>query len=106
MAIYVGLPGFYFFWESKTLGWIVLLIALICFLAERIKSKRKEGKKVLSERIFIGCIVFILFVQSLLFFVTPTTGAYAAAKAYISADEDIKSELGQIKEVFLMPVGE
>lgn len=99
------IAGLYFFWESKTLGWTILLIAIISFLLDSIKSKKAQDRKVLSEMIFIGLILFILFTEGLLFFAIPKTNAYAAAEGFINSNMEIKKEIGEINSIFLIPVG-
>lgn len=97
------IAGPYFFWESKTLGWLLLLIAVLLFLFERIIFK--GNKKCVSEKIIIGIIFLILLVQSVMFFVIPRTNAYAAAKQFLLKDKSIRDEVGDIKGFFLIPVG-
>jgi uncharacterized protein with PQ loop repeat len=95
----------YFFWESKTLGWILLFISAILILKQRIKENKTQNKKTLSEKIFIGIAVFILLIQAIIFSVTPRTNAYKSAKEYLFTDSQIISKVGQVKDVFLKPTG-
>jgi len=97
--------GFYFFWESKTIGWALLFITTISILTQRIKTKKIANKKTISEKIFIGIIVFILLIQSILFVVTPQTDAYKSAKQFLMTDKVIANEVGEVTDIFLVPVG-
>ena len=45
--------GLYFFWESKTIGWTLLLITIVSILIQRIKAKKAANKKKLSEKILL-----------------------------------------------------
>ena len=65
------LIGINFFWESKSLGWAILLIGLIGLLSDRIYIKEDENKKSLLEKIGIGLLVFTLFVHGVLVVVIP-----------------------------------
>lgn len=99
------LVGLYFLWESKSIGWTILFIGVVGFLSNRIKLKKSEKKKVVLEKIGIGLIVFILFVQTLLMVIIPFTDAYSVAKSYVKNDSIIKSQLGDIIGFGLIPTG-
>ena len=99
------LVGLYFLWESKSIGWTILFIGLICFLSNRIKLKKSEKKKVVLEKIGIGLIVFVLFVQTLLMLIIPFTDAYYVAQSYAKNNITIKSQLGNIIGFGLIPNG-
>lgn len=95
----------YFFWESKTLGWTLVFVSIIYYLIQNIKSKKLAGKKTLSEKIVVGFVVFVLLIECIMFFITPTTDAYKAAKQFLLNNKDIKTEVGEINNFFLIPVG-
>ena len=97
--------GLYFFWETKTIGWTLLFVTIISILIQRIKTKKIANKKTLSEKIFIGIIVFILLIQSIIFIVTPQTDAYKSAKQFLMTDKNIANEIGEVNDIFLVPVG-
>lgn len=97
--------GLYFFWESKTIGWTLLLITIVSILIQRIKAKKAANKKTLSEKIFIGIILFILLIQSIIFFIIPHTDAYKAAKEFLITDKNISNQAGSVYDIFLVPVG-
>ena len=97
--------GLYFFWETKTIGWTLLFVTIISILIQRIKTKKIANKKTLSEKIFIGIIVFILLIQSIIFIVTPQTDAYKSAKQFLVTDKTIANEIGEVNDIFLVPVG-
>jgi hypothetical protein len=99
------LLGIYFFWESKTLGWTLLIITVINLLRQRIKDKKSQAKKTLSENIAIGLVIFVLLVQSILFIVIPQTDAYKIAKEYLQTDKSVSNEIGEVASVFLVPTG-
>lgn len=99
------LIGINFFWESKSLGWAILLIGLIGLLADRIDIKDNENKKTLLEKIGIGLLVFILLVQCILVAVIPFSNAYESTKTYIKNDDSLKKELGEIQGFGLITTG-
>lgn len=95
----------YFFWESKPIGWVLLLLTVISILAQRIKANKAANKKTLPEKIAIGIVLFVLFIQNILFFVVPQTNAYQAAKQFLLTDSNVEKELGKVNDLFLLPAG-
>lgn len=97
--------GLYFFWESKTIGWVLFFITTIGIAQQLLRQKKAAGKNTTSEKIFTGIAVFILLIKMLLFFAFPQTNAYKAARQYLQTDAATANELGTVYDVFLMPVG-
>jgi hypothetical protein len=98
------LAGINFFWESKSVGWAALLVGIIALLADRI-NRDEQDKKMLAEKIGIGLLVFILFVQCILIAILPFSDAYHSAKAYILNDDTLRTQLGEIRGFGLIPAG-
>jgi hypothetical protein len=99
------ISGLYFFWESKSIGWAILLIGLIGFLSYRVKTKTTEKKKTLLEKIGIGLIIFILLIQMILITTIPFTDPYSVAKKYVINEASFQNELGNINGFSLIPTG-
>jgi hypothetical protein len=97
--------GIYFFWESKSIGWVLLFIALIGVLLQRIKMKKMIRKKFLIEKIVIGFIIFLLFVKTILLLITPFTDAYAVATTHLRNDNNLQTEIGTIQGFSIIPQG-
>jgi hypothetical protein len=95
----------YFFWESRFIGWMVILIGLISLLVNLIRHKRRLNKKAIPEKIGIGLIALFLLIQTIVLIVLPNTDAYAAAKKFIQSNERIKTQLGNIRSFSVVPVG-
>lgn len=95
----------YFFWESKSIGWILILIGVVSLLLRKVKKKKAEGRKSIWEKIGIGVLIFILLIQGILIVVIPRTEAYTAAKQYLLNDTKTESEIGKVLEFSLMPTG-
>ena len=99
------LLGIYFFWESKTLGWTLLWVAVILVLRDRVRRKKLENKNSALEKIGIGLTIFLLLIMGILFFAIPQTALYAEAVNYVKKDKAVRDEIGDIKEVFLYRSG-
>ena len=97
--------GIYFFWESKHIGWNLLLISVIGFLSSSIKKKKEQKKNSIGEKIVIGFIIFLFVVESAMFIIILNTSVYAAIKNFIYNKEQLKSEVGNINGMSIVPVG-
>ncbi len=97
--------GLYFFWESKTIGWILFWIAVIFILRDRIKLKKLQNKKTLFEKIGIGFSIFVIIIKCVLFFATQQTSAYDSAVSFIKTNPSIQNNVGTVNSVFLVPFG-
>jgi uncharacterized protein with PQ loop repeat len=97
--------GLYFFWESKSVGWTLLLIGIISFLADRIKIKKTEKRKHWLEQIIICFICFVFLIQAILLIVIPFSDAFSVAKTYLQNNDDIKNEVGDVTGFGLIPTG-
>ncbi len=97
--------GFYFFWESKFVGWLMLFIASIIFLFYRIKARRKSGKKTLLEKVVITLLIFIVLIQTVFLIVVYNSDAYRVAREFVYNDQAIKVETGGVKGISLVPYG-
>ena len=99
------LIGIYFFWESLSIGWILLFVGIIGFLYNKISIKSIEKKNTLPEKIGIGFIVFGLLISLLLLIIIPFTNAYQVAKIYLSNNIELQSEIGNIQGFGIIPTG-
>jgi hypothetical protein len=99
------MANIFFFWESKTIGWILVLFALVSLFADRIRYKKTEKRNSVGEKIGMGITIFVIVVQTILFSVLPFSNAHAAAKLYLAGNEQLKNEIGTINGFGLMATG-
>lgn len=99
------MAGIRFFWESDSVGWSIFMVAVIGFLVSRIKRKRAEGKKVIGEKLIVGLLVFVLFLQVILVVVISNSNAYAAAQKQLKLDSALRAEVGNVSGFGLLPYG-
>jgi hypothetical protein len=97
--------GLYFFWESKTIGWVIFWLSIIFIFRDRIKHKKLQNKKTLLEKIGIGLSIFVVIIKGVLFFVIQQTSAFDSAVNFIKTNQAIQSKVGSINSVFLVPIG-
>lgn len=95
----------YFFWESRFIGWVLILMAVIGLLYNRIRRKARAGQKSLPEKIGLGIVAFVVLTHGILALVLPFTDAYAAAKSHVRESADLISELGELSGFGLLPYG-
>jgi hypothetical protein len=101
------LAGIYFFWESKSVGWVLLFIALLGLIKQRIQHKKKENKhyKAYTEKAGIVVIVFSLLLKIGVFFLVSSSAVFKDAKNFLLNDSTTIAELGEIKSFSVVPWG-
>jgi hypothetical protein len=99
------LINIYFFWESKTIGWSLIFISIILVLIDLIRSKKVIKSNKVFTKIVIGFFIFILLIKGILYFTIPYTNAYSAAIQFLKTNDNIKNNVGEVKDIFLIPVG-
>ena len=99
------LLGVYFFWESKTIGWLLFWVAAIFVLRDRIKSKKLQNKKAILEKIGIGLSILVILTKGAFLFATPQTNAYETAVNFIKTNRNIQNDVDSVKGIFLVPFG-
>ncbi len=97
--------GLYFFWESKTIGWVLFFITLIFFLLDRIKIENARNGKAVGEKIGIAVQILVLITKAVLLVAVPYTDSYAKAVDYIKSNQYIQSKTGTVKDIFFVPYG-
>ena len=96
----------YFFWDSKSFGWIVMFIGLMGYLFDLDKTKKIHGKRTFWVKMGIGAIIFgFAIVAAVIFEFKKNSEAYQIAIEYLSADSQIKNEIGDVKGFGLIPTG-
>ena len=94
----------YFFWESKDFGWALLLMTIILFLVKRIKRLKGSGKTILEKALII-IISFILLIETIFWINVTNHDAVKAVKAYVADNEELISEIGDLRDVYAVPQG-
>ncbi len=97
--------GLYFFWESKTIGWILFWICIIFLLKDRIKTQKNQKKKAIPEKIGIGLSAFVIVIKAVLFIAIPHTAAFESAANFIKTNQEIKTKAGTVNSIFIVPFG-
>ena len=97
--------GIYFFWESKTMGWVLFWVTIIAVLRGRIKHKKLQNKKTFVEKIGVGSSILVIIIKGVMFFAIPQTNAYDNALNFIKTNNAIQSEIGSVNSVFIVPFG-
>ncbi|MFZ6050508.1 hypothetical protein [Halocola ammonii] len=97
--------GLYFFWESKSVGWGLILIGLIGLLSDRVRVKRKIDKNSVLEKIGIGLIVFIILIQTILITTLPFSEAYSVSKKFLTENQQVTDEVGKVEGFGIIPRG-
>jgi len=95
----------YIFWESKPIGYAILLICIAILLRKDITTRKSLKVKNAWSHIGFWIIVFILFVKTLITVILPNSDAYKTAKDYLNNDSQLTSEIGEIRGYTVLPSG-
>jgi len=95
----------YFFWDSKSLGWIVIFIGLIFYLFDLNKIRTAKGQKTIWIRIGIGFAIFALALSVAIIFILKKSEPYSIAIEYLKTDQLIEEEIGEVHSFGLIPTG-
>jgi succinate-acetate transporter protein len=99
------LVGLYFFWESKTIGWVLFWVSIIFILCEIIKDKKLQKKNTVPEKIGIGLSIFVVVTKAVLFFALQHTTAFDKAVKFIKTSQAIQTKVGVVDNISLVPFG-
>jgi len=96
--------GLYFFWESSYIGWSLLFLTGIVYLAYRLRKKERNSRK-WPEILGVVILSFILLVQAVLFIVFSSHPSVKAAEDYIRKNDKIIADIGAIASFSISPEG-
>ncbi|EDP97061.1 hypothetical protein U8527_01925 [Kordia algicida OT-1] len=95
----------YFFWESTSVGFVLLLIALVKFFSEDISLRiENQLNKIFCYAVIVvlcGTIFFKILITTIIF----NSNAFIAAKNYLKKDSELISEIGEIESFSFLPKG-
>ncbi len=95
----------YFFWDSKTIGWTVLFIALLSYWIDLRRTRKQRGKKIIWVTLGIFFLLFGLVLLPVVVFILKTSEPYGAATNYLKSDPGIIDEIGNVRGFGLIPTG-
>ena len=95
----------YFFWDSKTVGFILLFVALLSYWVDLGRKRKQQGKKIIWATVGVCGIIFGLVIFAFTIFMIKTSDAYNAAIEFLKTDAKIKAEIGKVNGFGLIPTG-
>ncbi|WP_430965278.1 cytochrome c oxidase assembly factor Coa1 family protein [Spongiimicrobium sp. 2-473A-2-J] len=95
----------YFFWESEIFCLIFLALGIIGLLWDGMRKRKALNKRTIWNKVGIGLICFIALIQVALMTMLPMTEAYKVSIEYIKDNDEIKSELGKVVDLQIIPSG-
>ena len=99
------MASIYFFWDSKTFGFLVLLLSLVSYLTGLYKIRKLQSKSTLWVRLGIGFFALLLIGIPIMLAVMMNSDAYKAAISQLKSNPDIQKETGIIKGHGLLTSG-
>lgn len=101
----VRIIGLYFFWESKPIGFFILLISLAIFLRKDIVKRKSLKLKNIISQIGFWLAILISFGKVFILLVLLNSDAYTGAKMYLETNDDLISKVGKVTGHTILPSG-
>ncbi|WP_425077880.1 hypothetical protein [Psychroserpens sp. S379A] len=102
---FVRLFDIYFFWESKSIGFGLLLITIAKFLFDDINARRKNKLNRVGIYIVFGFLCLVIFIKAIFIVIIPNSNAYDSAKEILRNDSNLIAEVGEINSFSYLPKG-
>ena len=93
----------YFFWDSKYFGWLGIISGALLLLIDIRIARMRQNQNIFFVRLFVAVIVIFLAVEGSAIVWLKTSTAYENLKEAILTDGTIKTELGEIRGLNLIP---
>ncbi len=101
----VRMADLYFFWESRPLGFALVLVSIIIVLRKDITTRKVKKLNNILSHIGFWLLSLIVFVKVIIMVVIPNSDAYEATKVYLKNNMDLKTEIGAITGLTILPSG-
>ena len=95
----------FFFWESKSIGVGLLLIAIAKFLLDDIKLRRENKMHRIVFYFVFGILCLSIFIKGIIAIIIPNSGAYNSATELLKTDSELIAEVGEINSFSYLPSG-
>ncbi len=99
----------YYFWESLTIGWVIIFVGFILFLLNILNYSYSDLKINKLKRILIkfgiSILIFVLCIQMALMIILNLSDAKKVANDFIVKNDKLEKELGHINEVGIITMG-
>ena len=94
-----------FFWESTTIGYIILMVTLMFALQNQINANNEKGRKSSDFKVAFWMLFGVMAMQTLFTVVLFFTNAYDETKINLQQNKELQTELGDIHSFTLLPNG-
>ncbi|MGZ3882265.1 MAG: hypothetical protein ACXVBF_13035 [Flavisolibacter sp.] len=95
----------YFFWDAKTIGGILLVVALLLFLINLRRNRKQQRKKIIWVTLGICFLAFGLVLFPVIAVIFHASDAYHIATEYIKSNPKIREQVGEVRSFGLIPGG-
>lgn len=95
----------YFFWDSKIIGWLLLFGGLLSYLVDIRIKRKKDGRQLGLVTVGIVFLSLLIFVSPLVMFMIKSSGAFRAATEFIRSSPGIEKLIGPVKGFGLFTTG-
>jgi hypothetical protein len=96
--------GIYFFWESGSIGFLLLLLGCISLCLNLVNAKAQQRRPALIEQAITLVLILALAIYLIIFGSFLASDAFEAAAKFLKTDGRVQDEIGQVTGV--IPVAE
>lgn len=93
----------YFFWDSKYVGWLGVLSAVLLFLIDIRMARIRQRQNIFFVRVVVAIIVIFLALEGSVIVWLKTSTVYDETTELIRSDDMIKTQVGDIRGFSLIP---
>jgi len=95
----------FFFWESKSIGFGLLLIVIAKFLLDDINLRRENKMHRIVFYLVFGILCLSIFIKGIIAIIIPNSDAYNTATILLKTDSELIAEVGGISSFSYLPSG-
>jgi hypothetical protein len=95
----------YFFWESKSIGFGLLLFAIAKFILDDINARQENKMHRIILYFVFGILCLSIFIKGIIAIIIPNSDAYNKATDLLKTDSELIDEVGEINSFSYLPSG-
>ena len=88
----------YYCWESKQIGYIITFLGIICLFRDWSETRKKLSQNSIFTKSIHVFLIAIFCIQLLVLIIIPNSQACETARNHLRANQDVRTDIGKIKQ--------